>query len=47
MTLSPGNYVIVHMLFAWNHAHEIMSKEKEFRAVGGKWIVYTPEVRVL
>ncbi|MFJ8150150.1 methyltransferase domain-containing protein [Streptomyces sp. NPDC096048] len=35
------------LLFAWNHAEEIMSKEQEFRAGGGKWILYTPTVRVL
>jgi methylation protein EvaC len=35
------------LLFAWNHAQEIMSKEREFTAQGGKWIVYVPEVRVL
>jgi methylation protein EvaC len=35
------------LLFAWNHAEEIMAKETAFRAAGGKWIVYVPEVRVL
>ncbi|MBU6532315.1 methyltransferase domain-containing protein [Streptomyces sp. NPDC057245] len=35
------------LLFAWNHAEEIMSKEQEFRASGGKWILYTPTVHVL
>lgn len=35
------------LLFAWNHAEEVMSKEQEFRAGGGKWILYTPTVRVL
>ncbi|WP_030916389.1 class I SAM-dependent methyltransferase [Streptosporangium amethystogenes] len=35
------------LLFAWNHAQEIMEKEKEFREAGGKWILYTPEVRVV
>ncbi|MYR46536.1 class I SAM-dependent methyltransferase [Streptomyces sp. SID5910] len=35
------------LLFAWNHAEEIMAKEREFRAAGGKWILYTPRVRVL
>jgi len=35
------------LLFAWNHAQEIMDKETAFRAAGGKWIVYVPQVAVL
>jgi methylation protein EvaC len=35
------------LLFAWNHAAEIMEKESAFRAGGGKWIGYVPEVKVL
>lgn len=35
------------LLFAWNHAEEIMAKEQEFQRAGGKWIVYVPEVKVL
>jgi len=35
------------LLFAWNHATEIMDKEGAFRAAGGKWIVYVPQVMVL
>ncbi|MBP2473512.1 methylation protein EvaC [Crossiella equi] len=35
------------LLFAWNHAEEIMAKEKGFRESGGKWITYVPDVRVL
>ena len=35
------------LLFGWNHAEEIMAKEQAFRASGGKWIVYVPQVRVL
>lgn len=35
------------VLFAWNHADEILAKEKEFRENGGRWIVYVPEVRVI
>jgi len=41
---TPPDYAV---LFAWNHAEEIMAKEKDFIAAGGKWIVYVPEVRVL
>ncbi|MBW1596591.1 class I SAM-dependent methyltransferase [Streptomyces sp. JJ38] len=35
------------LLFAWNHAEEIMAKEPAFTASGGHWITYVPEVRVL
>jgi len=35
------------LLFAWNHAQEIMTKEESFRASGGRWIIYVPEVGVL
>ncbi|WP_435818283.1 methyltransferase domain-containing protein [Micromonospora matsumotoense] len=35
------------LLFAWNHADEIMRKEEEFRRCGGRWISYVPDVRVL
>jgi methylation protein EvaC len=41
---SPPDYAV---LFAWNHAEEIMAKEKDFIASGGKWIVHVPEVKVL
>ncbi|MFE9643726.1 methyltransferase domain-containing protein [Streptomyces sp. NPDC006365] len=34
------------LLFAWNHAEEIMSREQEFRAAGGKWILYVPDVHL-
>ena len=35
------------LLFAWNHAEEVMAKEEEFRASGGRWILYVPEVQVV
>jgi methylation protein EvaC len=35
------------VLFAWNHAAEILPKEGGFRRAGGRWIVYVPEVKVL
>jgi methylation protein EvaC len=35
------------LLFAWNHAGEIAEKEGAFRARGGKFIVYVPEVKVV
>ncbi|MGF1646461.1 MAG: methyltransferase domain-containing protein [Kineosporiaceae bacterium] len=34
------------VLFAWNHAEEIMGKEAAFREAGGRWITYVPRVRV-
>jgi SAM-dependent methyltransferase len=34
------------LLFAWNHADEIMQKELKFREQGGKWILYVPGLRV-
>jgi SAM-dependent methyltransferase len=41
---NPPDYAV---LLAWNHAEEIMAKEKEFVAAGGKWVVHVPEVKVL
>ncbi|GAA3829209.1 class I SAM-dependent methyltransferase [Sphaerisporangium flaviroseum] len=35
------------LLFAWNHAEEIMKKEAAFRAAGGRWILYVPEVQII
>ncbi|ONI89772.1 SAM-dependent methyltransferase [Saccharothrix sp. ALI-22-I] len=35
------------LLFAWNHADEIMAKEKSFRDAGGKWILYIPDVHIV
>ncbi|MEV1049189.1 class I SAM-dependent methyltransferase [Streptomyces sp. NPDC049916] len=35
------------VLFAWNHAEEIMANEEEFRAAGGQWIGYVPRVHVV
>ncbi|MFE3022065.1 methyltransferase domain-containing protein [Streptomyces sp. NPDC059256] len=34
------------LLFAWNHAEEIMAKEREFQQSGGRWIRYVPQVHV-
>lgn len=39
-------YPDVAVLFAWNHAQEIMSKEEVFRASGGRWVRYVPRVRI-
>ena len=35
------------VLFAWNHADEIMQKEKEFSRNGGRWITFFPEVKII
>ena len=35
------------LLFAWNHAKEIMEKELIFKKNGGKWIIYVPRVEVI
>jgi len=35
------------LLFAWNHAAEILNKEEDYRKANGKFIVYVPEVGVL
>ncbi|MEU6077426.1 class I SAM-dependent methyltransferase [Micromonospora sp. NPDC047074] len=35
------------LLFAWNHAEEIMAKEREFSERGGRWILYVPTVHVV
>lgn len=41
------NYPDYALLFAWNHAAEIMAKEQNFHGAGGKWLVYVPRVGVL
>lgn len=41
---NPPDYAL---LLAWNHAEEIMAKEKDYVANGGKWIVHVPDVLVL
>lgn len=42
-----ANYPEYALLFAWNHAEEIMAKEEAFRVRGGKWITYVPKVAVM
>ena len=41
---NPPDYAL---LFAWNHATEIFAKEKSFKAGGGKWITFVPQVKVI
>ncbi|OBB97233.1 class I SAM-dependent methyltransferase [Mycobacterium sp. 852002-30065_SCH5024008] len=35
------------LLFAWNHAEEIMAKERRFQENGGRWILYAPKVHLV
>lgn len=35
------------LLFAWNHAEEIMAKERHFVEQGGRWILYVPHVHIV
>lgn len=35
------------LLFAWNHADEIMNKERAFQENGGRWILYAPDVHLV
>lgn len=38
----------VVLLFAWNHAREIMEKEREYMLAGNRqWLVYIPEVKLV
>lgn len=41
------NYPDYALLFAWNHAQEIMMKEQNFITSGGQWLLYVPQVQVL
>jgi methylation protein EvaC len=40
---SNPDYVL---LFAWNHATEIMKKEQDYMSNGKHWITYIPEVKI-
>ena len=35
------------VLFGWNHEQEILAKETEFTAGGGKWIRFFPAVEII
>jgi len=41
-----NNYPDYAVLFAYNHAKEIMAKEQQFVEKGGKWILYVPDVHI-
>jgi methylation protein EvaC len=40
----PPDYAL---LFAWNHGEEIMAKEQAYKAAGGRFILYVPNVHVI
>jgi methylation protein EvaC len=40
-------YPTYALLFAWNHAEEIMANEPGFREGGGRWLRYVPSVGVV
>jgi methylation protein EvaC len=42
-----ANYPDYIVLFAYNHAKEIMEKEIDFTNKGGKWILYVPNVHII
>jgi len=35
------------ILFAWNHAKEIFSKEIDYKKKGGKWILFSPKIQII
>jgi SAM-dependent methyltransferase len=41
-----ASYPDYALLFAWNHAKEIMAKERQFHDGGGRWILYVPDVHI-
>jgi len=42
-----NNHPDYALLFAWNHAKEIMEKERQKNGYKGKWIVYIPKVKII
>jgi methylation protein EvaC len=42
--VDPPDYAV---LFAWNHAAEILAKERAFTDAGGKWISFVPALAIL
>ena len=36
----------VAILFAWNHQKEILRKEKNFSALGGRWLTFFPNIKI-
>lgn len=39
-----ADYPDYALLFAWNHAAEIMAHERDFERAGGQWITFVPSV---
>ena len=37
----------IAFLFAWNHKDEILKKENKFKKIGGKWLTFFPNVKLL
>lgn len=35
------------VLFAWNHAEEIVQRETAYRDSGGRWVFYVPDVHIV
>lgn len=35
------------IMFAWNYAQELIDREKQFKDLGGKWIIPIPELRIV
>ncbi|MBN3458563.1 class I SAM-dependent methyltransferase [Mycobacterium sp. DSM 3803] len=46
-TAFSDDYPEYALLFAWNHAEEIMAKESRFHEQGGRWILYVPQVHTV
>lgn len=42
-----NDYPDYAVLFAWNHAKEIIEKEKTFIKNGGQWIIFVPIVKII
>lgn len=42
-----GSGIDVAVLFAWNHAEEVLEREAQFSEGGGRWLTYVPSVKIL
>ena len=41
-----ADYPDYAVLFAWNHKNEILQKEQQYTAQGGKWVLFVPKVAI-
>jgi methylation protein EvaC len=41
-----SDYPEYAVLFAWNHKTEILAKEQEYAARGGRWVVFVPKIAI-